>query len=172
MELLIPGLILVVLMVYASTRIKKTAAQAFEPETVETDEFVIEKPEGSLHVINGDPRYAFESYSKEFGGEGAQDIKQGRVRLHVIEGKRAGDALRTVMIPGEEKISEESVVVDGIKYVLTTTKRTEKGVHFDIQYRTADHNGKAYVLEAIRLSETTPEFARNIESMLDSFKLK
>ena len=32
MELLIPGLILVALMVYASTKIKKAAAAAFEPE--------------------------------------------------------------------------------------------------------------------------------------------
>ena len=54
-------------MVWASTRIKKTAAAAFEAETVETDDFVIKKSDGFLNVINGDPKYAFEAYSKEIG---------------------------------------------------------------------------------------------------------
>jgi hypothetical protein len=35
MEILIPGLILVALMVYVSTRIKRAAARAFEPENVD-----------------------------------------------------------------------------------------------------------------------------------------
>src|SRR5215218_1576466 len=83
MELLIPGLILVALMVYASTRIKKTAAEAFEPETVESDEFIIQKPEGFLNVIGGDPAYAFEAYSKEYGGEGAQEFRQGTATVTV-----------------------------------------------------------------------------------------
>src|SRR5687767_8261126 len=53
MELLIPGLILVALMVYASTRIKRTAAAAFDRETVDTEDFIIQKPEGFLHNLHG-----------------------------------------------------------------------------------------------------------------------
>lgn len=67
MELLIPGLILVALMVWASTKIKRDAAAAFEPETIETDEFVIRKPDGFLHVVNDDSGLAFRAYSKEYG---------------------------------------------------------------------------------------------------------
>src|SRR5713226_4104201 len=86
MELLIPGLILVALMVYASTRIKKTAAVAFEPETIETDDFIIQKPDGFLNKINRDVQFEFEAYSKEFGGPGAEDFRQGTAHLRVYDG--------------------------------------------------------------------------------------
>ncbi len=85
MELLIPGLILVALMAYASTRIKRSAARAFESETIETDEFVIQKPEGFLNVLNGDPKFAFESYSKPYGQEPAQEFRQCTAKLRIIE---------------------------------------------------------------------------------------
>src|SRR5580765_1394277 len=93
MDLLIPGLILVALMVYASTRIKKTAAAAFEAETIETDDFVIQKPDGFLNVINGDPQFAFEAYSKEFGGPGAENFRQGTAHLKIYEGVSADQAV-------------------------------------------------------------------------------
>ena len=171
MELLVPGLILVALMVYASTRIKKTAAQAFEPETVETDEFVIEKPEGFLHVINGDPQYAFESYSKEYGGAGAEDIRQGTAKLHIRTGQQSERALRELLGPEAANINGVSEVVNGIKYRVTEIKRTEKGRELCIQYKSADRNGNAYIFETVRLAETSPEFARKIDAMLNSFEL-
>lgn len=67
MEILIPGLILVALMVWASTKIKRDAAAAFEPETIETDEFIIRKPDGFLHVVNDDSGLAFRAYSRDYG---------------------------------------------------------------------------------------------------------
>src|SRR6187402_2381934 len=85
MELLIPGLILVALMVYASTRIKKTAAQALEPESIDTDVFEIEKPDGFLSVINGDPELEFEAYSREWGSDGAESIRQARAEIRILE---------------------------------------------------------------------------------------
>ena len=51
MEILIIGSLIVALMVYASTKIKRSAAQAFEEETIETDEFYLVKPEGFLNPI-------------------------------------------------------------------------------------------------------------------------
>src|SRR5437867_2652270 len=75
MELLIPGLILVALMVYASTRIKRSAARAFEAEQIAGDGFTLVKPDGFLHRINDDSEYAFEAYSKEFGSGAADDVR-------------------------------------------------------------------------------------------------
>jgi len=69
LAILIPGLILVALMVYASTRIKRVAAEAFEAETIETDEFAVEKPDGFLNILNRDPALALDAYSREFGVE-------------------------------------------------------------------------------------------------------
>ncbi len=67
MEILIPGLILVAFMVYFSTRLKKKTAAAFERETIETDEFLIVKPDGFLNRIGFDSGYEIDAYSKEFG---------------------------------------------------------------------------------------------------------
>src|SRR5688500_7503583 len=68
MELLIPGLILVALMVYASTRMKKREAEAGEPETIDSELYCVQRPEGCLHVIDT-PRHDFEAYSKEYADD-------------------------------------------------------------------------------------------------------
>src|SRR5262245_36415410 len=74
MELLITGMIRVALMVYASARIKKSAAMAYDEELIDTDEFSITKPEGFIIPTNGDGRFAFAAYSKEFGTDDADRI--------------------------------------------------------------------------------------------------
>jgi hypothetical protein len=83
MELLIPGLILVALMVWASTKIKDKAAAAFEAETIETDEFVLRKPSGFLHVINDDTGLAFRAYSKEYGKNELNGDRQATIDLTI-----------------------------------------------------------------------------------------
>ena len=83
MELLIPGLILVALMVWASTKIKNKAAAAFEPETIETDEFVMRKPDGFLHVVNDDSGLAFRAYSKEYGKNELNGDRQATIELTI-----------------------------------------------------------------------------------------
>ena len=69
MELLIPGLVLVALMVYASTRLKKATARALEAEDVETDEFSITKPAGFINVVSPDDGLLFRAYTKEFADD-------------------------------------------------------------------------------------------------------
>ncbi len=162
MELLIPGLILVALMIYASTRIKRTAAQAFEAETIEADEFVIEKPEGFLNVIGGDARYAFEAYSKEFGGPGAEEYRQATATLTVSD----TDPAEVLSSGGRNE------VVGGLNYLIAEENLTEKGVEFVRSTKTVTKDGKTYRFELKRLAETSPEFVRKTEEMVDSFRLK
>ena len=172
MELLIPGLLLVALMVWASTRIKKTAAAAFEAETVETDNFVIQKPDGFLNVINGDPKFVFEAYSKEYGGEGAEDFRQGRINLTVREDRNVDEVVGE-LDGSDGKIMEDlAEVIGSTRYRLIDVKRLEKGVEFFVMYKLAEQDGKVYSLEAVRLAETSDEFARKIEVMVSSFELK
>ena len=172
MELLIPGLLLVALMVWASTRIKKTAAAAFEAETVETDNFVIQKPDGFLNVINGDPKFVFEAYSKEYGGEGAEDFRQGRINLTVREDRNLVEVVGE-LDGSDGKIMEDlAEVIGSTRYRLINLKRLEKGVEFFVMYKLAEQDGKVYSLEAVRLAETSDEFARKIEVMVSSFELK
>lgn len=172
MEILIPGLILVGLMVYASTRIKKTAAAAFEAETIETQDFVIQKPEGFLNVVGGDTKYAFEAYSKDFGVEDAGNIRQGRVNLTALDGQTLDDSVKKLRETGEEIVDDISEVMGSRRYRVLETKRVEKGVSLCGYYKIAEKDGKIYRLEALRLAQTTYEFTRKIEVMVGSFELK
>src|SRR5215210_7601935 len=128
MELLIPGLIIVALMVYASTRIKRTAAAAFEAETVETVDFTISKPEGFLTVVNGDPRYAFESYSKDYAGEGAENFKMGRADLTIHRGATLREVAAAIALSDGKTVSDSAEVVAGRRYRVIERTRVEDGV--------------------------------------------
>lgn len=172
MELLIPGLILVALMVYASTRIKRTTAAAFEAETVETEEFVIRKPDGFLHVLNGDPQYAFEAYSKEYGGPGAEDVRRATATLTIVEGSTVKEQAKRRLDTGNQVIDDLSEVIGEIKYRLIETRSTVKEVDFRNLFKMAERGGKVYVFTVTAIVETTDEAMRDIEGMLDSFELK
>ena len=169
MELLIPGLAIVALMVWASTRIKRNAAAAYEAETIETDDFVIQKPEGFLHNLNGDPGHALEIYSREYG-EVATGIRAGRVSLKV-SGGTAEEAASSIK-NNETVIDDLGEVIGGRRYRLIETTRFEKDSECSVTYKIAEKNGQVYTLEAIRLAETSDEFKGKIDAFVASFELK
>ena len=172
MELLIPGLILVALMVYASTRIKKTAALAFEAETIETDEFIIQKPEGFLTVLNGDPQYAFESYSKEYGATGAENFRKGIANLRIHDGSSVREAAANLAGPDDAIVSDISEVIGEHRYRVIEIKRIVGGVEFRSLSKLAERNARVYEFQITAIAETTDEFMSNIEAMLNSFEIK
>lgn len=161
MEILIPGLILVALMVWASTRIKKTAAAAWEEETIAGDGFVIQKPEGFLNVIGGDAQYAFEAYSKDFGGPGAEDIRAAYATVKISDAAAYQiDSGRRTEVIGERR------------YQINESEGVEKGVTSRTVSKSAESHGKVFVLNVLAVSETSPDIVRKIESMIDSFEVK
>jgi hypothetical protein len=171
MELMIPGLILVALMVYASTRIKRIAAEAFEAETIETEEFTIRKPEGFLNVANGDPRYAFEAYSRDYGPAGDKDARAATAKLSISDGTSLTDAIET-MNPLEIEVSNELTEVIGeIRYRVIEGKRVDGDAVYRVLFKAAERKKKTYVLEVSAL-ETAPETMRKAEALRDSFELK
>ena len=170
MEILIAGVILVALMAYASTRIKRSAAKAFEAETVETEQFVIQKPDGFLNVINGDPQFAFEAYSKEFGTGDASAIRMGTATIKMSD---AGSAPAVLIEESGTDIASDIKEVIGEKhYRLIEGKRVNKATDLRVLYKMAESKGKTFVLEITTLPEAPDEFSRKIESMLDSFEIK
>lgn len=171
LAILIPGLIIVALMVWASTRIKRMAAAAFESETIETDDFIIQKPDGFLNNLNGDPKYAFETYSKEFGIE-ATNIRQGRVRLKVTEHAKIDRIIAGFEDEGNEIVDDVTEVIGGTRYRLIDAKRDENGHDVCVTYKIGEKDSRVFTLEAIRLAETSDEFTRKIEAFSDSFELK
>jgi hypothetical protein len=84
MEILIVGVIFVALMVYVSTKIKKSAASAFEQELIEKEDFKLIKPEGFISPIDENSDFAFEAYTKEFGKNEADEFRQAQANLLVI----------------------------------------------------------------------------------------
>lgn len=171
MELLIPGLILVALMVYASTRIKRSAAQAFEPETIDTDVFFFEKPEGFLTVLNGDPKLMYEGYSREFGGEGAEDTRQGRVEVRKIENETIKSAMAKI---GEiAKITSKTTeVIDERKYQLVEAERVDKGIGMVELYKLTESGRDVIELKITAMQETNEDVARKISGIASSYYVK
>lgn len=171
MELLIPGLILVALMVYASTRIKRSAAAAFEPETIETDEFVIQKPDGFLNVIGGDPQYAFEAYSKEFGGLD-QNIRLATARLTVRSARSLDDGVSAIRESGGEIVADVGEVIGERHYRVVESKLVDNGIEFRVFNKLAEKGGNLYDLELKVFAEAPEVFLNKAEAMLTSFELK
>lgn len=171
MELLIPGLILVALMVYASTRIKRTAAEAFEPEIVDTDLFYFEKPEGFLTVLNGNPELEYEGYSREFGGEGAEDTRQGRIEIKKVENASIKDVV--ARIGKAAKVSTKSTeVISERKYLLVEAERVEKGVGMVELYKLSEVGRDVIEMKITALEETNEDIARKISSIATSYFVK
>jgi hypothetical protein len=172
MELLIPGLILVALMVYASTRIKKTAAAAFDAETIDAEDFVINKPQGFLTVLNGDPQLAFESYSKDFGRDGAANSRKATAELRINDGA-SGDEIASDILSGAGQTSADiREIVGDHHYRLIERTRIDKGIEFRDQYKIAEKQGRVFVFKISSITETSDDVEPHIEGMLNSFELK
>lgn len=171
MELLIPGLILVALMVYASTRIKKTAAAAFEAETIENETFSLEKPDGFLTVLNGNADLLFESYSRDFGDEPAENIRQARIEVRKLAITTPEQAAKK--IAGEAKVTSKTTeIINERKYLLIESERVEKGIgHVDL-YKLAASGSDVVQLKIIALERTSEDVARKIQSLASSFQVK
>ena len=105
-EILIFGLILVALMVYASTKIKKAAAEAYASETVETSDFRITKPEDFLSVISPADGLVLHAYSREFGEAEAAGIRRTEATIRIIENATASDVAADLKGSAHTVISE------------------------------------------------------------------
>jgi hypothetical protein len=148
MEIFILGIILVALMAYVSTRIKKSAAQAFEREIVETEDFRLVKPEGFLSVAGANPEYAFEAYSKDFGAGEAEEYRRATVKIYK-------NPERSERLPDETEKTEKGVTIQTLR---KTLKNNESGAFFE--------------LEISVLKDYRDEYSDKINEMLGSFSLK
>ena len=167
MELLIPGLILVALMVWASTKIKKTAADAFEAESVETDAYSLQKPEGFLHVI-GDESHEFMAYSRDFGKGDRAGNRQATIEIDIIPNAdldAVANSVSKVAGKADVKLQAQNtreLVVD----------ETANEIAVRAFYKIVYSDGDVYRLRFAALPEHENEYADKIDSTLQSFILK
>lgn len=173
MEILIVGLIVVALMVYASTRIKRSAAQAFDQETVELDDFSLTKPEGFLHVINsGDQAFAFQAYSKDFGKDESENIRQATIDM-LIHADRTFEAVcDEVKGTGTSLIERKGLEVSGFRAWSIESEEEKEGRDTVIHSLIVDAPGRIFLLQSTVLKEYNNDFLRRIDEMEDSLEIK
>lgn len=171
MEILILGLILVALMVYASTRIKRSAAQAFEQEPIETDEFTLIKPAGFLHLINGDPAYKFQAYSKEFGTENASNRRQATVDLCLISDKTLENVCEEAKASGK-LLSAKNFQFDEMKSCSMEIERSENGIELNDRFFIVETGRGVYELRTSVLKDHIAVLSRKIDEMEGSLTIK
>lgn len=171
MELLIPGLLLVALMVYASTRIKRVAAEAFEPESIESTDFALEKPEGFLNVVSPAGGLSLQIYSKDYGINEASDFRAARGEIRIYE-KRTLKFAATAIRESTTVTSEVPEIIDGRKYIVVEAESVEKGIGFREMYKLAEKDGSVVELKITALEKINEELSKKIDAILASFILK
>lgn len=154
MELLVPGLILVAVMVYVSTRIKRSAAAAYEAETIETEYFSIRKPEGFIAVADPRPPLLFEAYTKEYG-----------------VGDRENDRLTTATVRKSAEVPELSSIISEWHIGEDQVVEGREGARH-LARRISETAGGRFILEIRSVIEPEGENARKIEEMLRGFEVK
>jgi hypothetical protein len=175
MEIFIIGGILVALMVYVSTRVKKSAAAAYETETIETDEFVLVKPEGFINPVGGASAFAFEAYSKDFGeSDETEKLRRAEAKLRIAANENFAFYCERAKQTFDEILSAETVgaAQSGRKICLLKGENRDSGVN-TLEYRKIiAGESKIYDLSATVLSDSAGVYGESIEKLVESFRVK
>lgn len=150
MEILIVGVIIVALMVYVSTKIKKESKLAYEREMFENEDFKLIKPDEFLIPVNENSPFVFEAHSRDFGTEESRDFYQCLATVKISE--RSGESKNTVI----------------------ETEQTEKGVPLKIfrKFIVSLNNNRIYELKIVVVQEFIEKYQDKVNEMLDSFAAK
>lgn len=159
------------LMVYASTRIKRMSKEAYEPERIETEQFVVEKPDGFLNVVAPKAPLVMDGYSRDYGNDNAADIRQGRYSLVLRNSVDIAAVFRDIKSLGDV-VSDESSVIDGKKYRDVGVKFVVDGIGYDELYRLVGNAKGTFVFKATMLEDAGDEVRNGVQKMLASFHVK
>ena len=169
MEILIIGVLIVALMIYTSTKIKKSAAEAYEEEIFETEEFALVKPEGFLNPIRRESEFAFEAYSKDYGEDDAETIRQGLITVKIFTDQKFAQICKLARQSVDKVLSEENV--DNRTFWLKGIK-TEKDIDTEIYHKVIANNQKVFDLKITILAKVEADYSERTEKTLESFRVK
>lgn len=176
MEILILGLLLVAAMVIVSTRIKRAAARAYEPETIDKEDFTIRKPAGFLYPLDSDSGFAFEAYSKQYGDKSTRNIWRARSRLRVSDGLNIRKIINGLEAQNETIISEKALddLPDWQVGSIVRTDKTEEGAEYKIFRKILANNrsNKTYELRTTILCPFDSELTETACELMSGFELK
>lgn len=169
MEIFIVGVIIVALMAYVSTKIKKTAASAYEIEKIDTEEFSIIKPEGFITPVKDESEFAFEAYSRDYGIEDTDKFRQSEIKLRVYEHINLREIVEAAKKSAETIISENPA---GKNEILLKTESFFDNIGFDKEYKIISKHGKIYELEITSLQESKSDYTERIEETIANFVVR
>lgn len=174
MEIFIVGLAVVALMVYASTKIKKSAAAAYEPETIETADFKIYKPEGFINPLNDDSAFAFVANSKDWGKNDASKFRQARAVVRVISNSDFKIVCENAKKSSGKVKSKQFVksAPAGQKIFLLEGETLESDVKIITFWEIIESGQKIYELKIAVLEACAEDFADRINALTASFNVK
>lgn len=172
MEIFIVGIAVVALMVYVSTKIKKSAAAAFEEEMVETDEFKVFKPDGFIHPLNDE--FPFEANSKESGKNEASKFRQARAVLRVDRTSDFKSVCENAKKSAGKIISKRYVenAPDKQRIFLLEGETFEDTVKIITFWKIVESRSKIYELKAAVIEAYAEDFTDKLKQMLESFEVK
>jgi hypothetical protein len=176
MEILIVGVLFVALMVFVSTKIKKSAASAFERETIENENFRIIKSEGFINPINENSEFVFEAYTKEFGKNDADEFRQAWTNLIVVSGSSFEAVIENIRKTGERVLSEKLLenASEEQRICLIESEKIEKDVAVQDFYKIVESGKqkKIYQLQISVLDAYRETYTDKTNEMLESFVVK
>jgi len=168
MEILIPGLILVALMVYASTKIKKSAAAAYAEEKIDAPDFSITKPEGFISPVENSG-FAFAAYSKDFGTDEASEVRQVSADVKIFDNESL-DGVRSAISNQASKVGTEQRLAGG--GFVVETEEIVNGIVVECEHRVYERDGMIYALALKVLPEFKADQQKNIDTLIASFDVK
>ncbi|MGI8495864.1 MAG: hypothetical protein ACR2L1_11220 [Pyrinomonadaceae bacterium] len=176
MEILIVGAVVVALMVFVSTKIKKNVAAAFEPETIENAEFRLLKPEGFINPLNDDSEFAFVAYTREFGKNDAEEFRQARADVTIFSDLNFTAAIKNVEKNSGKVLSKNLTedVSQRQKTFLIATENIEQNVAVRNFYKIVEsgENHKIYQMQVLVLEAYQAEYSERINQLIESFTVK
>jgi hypothetical protein len=172
MEILIPGLILVALMVYASTKIKKRAAEAYAREEFDGDGFAIVKPDGFIIPAELPKGLLFSASSKDYGHEEADGFRQVSAEVRAHKDSTLENARETMLGDFESIGDEFTEKVDETTFWIAETRGSTDGVTMDIYHKAFERESRVVELMITAIAEHKDERSQNIEELMNSFTAK
>jgi hypothetical protein len=174
MEIFIIGGIIVALMVLVSTRIKKSAAAAFEPEFIEKEDFTVEKPEGFLFPLREPPDFPFEAYSKQYGERSTRNIWRARARLRIHEGAVLDELIEEAEDSETITSRELRASPPSRRELNSRSEKTEDEIDYAVYRRIVEcaDRGKTYEFRATMLGNHEEEYAARVREMLASLRIR
>lgn len=166
----------IALLLFISSKIRKAASAAYEPEQIERENFRIYKPEGYLNPVEYTEKTPFEAYTREVGERAAGRLKKSLVKLTVSDGLNFDNLRREIKKDAQEFVSTEfdEHAPEGQRIcVIETKKENDDEVKTVILNKIVEsrRQKKTYNLEISILEQAEDEYEDRINRMLNSFKV-